>query len=56
MQRNLIDYLPIVLREFEEFKELFKAEQKEVDELWDMIYGILNEAFIDTAENTGLRR
>lgn len=56
MQRNLIDYLPTVLRELEEFKELFKVEQKQVDELWDMIYGILNEAFIDTAEDTGLKR
>lgn len=56
MQRSLIEYLPSVLQEFEEFKELFKAEQKQVDELWEMIYGILNEAFIDTAEDTGLKR
>lgn len=56
MQRNLIEYLPSVLQEFEEFKELFKAEQKQVNELWEVIYGILNEAFIDTAEDTGLKR
>lgn len=56
MQRNLIEYLPSVLQEFEEFKELFKAEQKQIDELWEVIYEILNEAFIDTAENVGLKR
>lgn len=56
MQRNLIEYLPPVLQEFGEFKGLFKAEQKQIDELWEVIYGILNEAFIDTAENIGLKR
>lgn len=56
MQRNLIDYLPTVLRGFEEFKQIMTVEQKQVDELWDMIYGILNEAFVDTAKNTGLKR
>lgn len=56
MQRNLIDYLPTVLKEFEEFKQIMSVEQKQVDELWSMIYGILNEAFIDTAEDTGLKR
>ena len=56
MQRNLIEYLPPVLQEFEEFKELFKAEQQKIDELWEMIYNVLNEASIDTAENVGLKR
>lgn len=56
MQRNLIDYLPTVLREFEEFKQIMTAEQKQINDLWDGIYGILNEAFIDTAKDTGLKR
>lgn len=56
MRRNLIDYLPTILREFEEFKENMRVEQKQVDKLWDMIYGIMNEAFVDTAESTGLKR
>lgn len=56
MRRNLIDYLPTILREFEEFKEIMRVEQKQVDKLWDMLYGILNEVFVDTAENTGLKR
>lgn len=56
MQRNLIDYLPTVLREFEEFKQIMTVEQKQINDLWDGIYGILNEAFIDTAEDIGLKR
>lgn len=56
MRRDLIAYLPTVLREFEEFKEIMRVEQKQVDKLWDMIYGIMNEAFVDTAESTGLKR
>lgn len=56
MQRKLIDYLPNILKELEEFKQLMNAEQKQVDDLWNMIYKILNEAFIETAESDGLTR
>lgn len=56
MQRKLIDYLPNILKELEEFKQIMTAEQKQVDELWDFIYVILNEAFVDTAEDIGLKR
>lgn len=56
MQRKLIDYLPNVLKELEEFKQLMTAEQKQIDELWDFIYAILDEAFVDTAEGIGLKR
>lgn len=56
MQRKLIDYLPSVLKELEEFKQIMTAEQKQVDELWNFIHAILNEAFVDTAEDIGLKR
>lgn len=56
MQRKLIDYLPSVMQELEEFKQIMTAEQKQVDELWKVIYFILNEAFLDTAEDIGLKR
>ena len=56
MQRKLIDYLPSVMQELEEFKQIMAAEQKQIDELWDFIYTILNEAFLDTAESIGLKR
>lgn len=56
MQRKLIDYLPSVLKELEEFKQIMTVEQKQVDELWNIIYTILDEAFVDTAESIGLKR
>lgn len=56
MKRKLIDYLPNVIKELEEFKQIMQAEQKQVDELWKFIYAILNEAFVDTAEDIGLKR
>lgn len=56
MQRKLTDYLPGIMRELEEFKQIMTAEQKQVDELWKFIYGILDEAFVDTAKDIGLKR
>lgn len=56
MQRKLIDYLPNVLKELEEFKQIMLVEQKQMNELWDVIYNILDEAFADTAESIGLKR
>lgn len=56
MQRNLTDYLPNVIKKLEEIKQIMSAEQKQIDELWDFIYKILNEAFLDSAENIGLSR
>lgn len=56
MQRKLTDYLPGIMRELEEFKQIMTAEQKQVDELWHFIYGLLDEAFVDTAKDIGLKR
>ena len=56
MQRKLIDYLPGIIQELEEFKKIMTAEQKQVDDLWSFIYGILDEAFVDTAKDIGLKR
>lgn len=56
MQRKLTDYLPGIMRELEEFKQIMTAEQKQVDELWKFIYGLLDEAFVDTAKDIGLKR
>lgn len=56
MQRKLIDYLPNIIKELEEFKQIMNAEQRQIDELWGFIYAILNEAFVDTAEDIGLKR
>lgn len=56
MQRKLIDYLPGIIQELEEFKQIMTAEQKQVDDLWSFIYGILDEAFVNTAKDVGLKR
>ena len=56
MKRKLVDYLPRIMQELEEFKQIMSAEQKQIDELWDCIYSVLNEAFVDSAEDTGLKR
>lgn len=56
MQRKLIEYLPGVMQQLEEFKVLMAAEQKQIDGLWNIIYKMLDEAFVDTAEDIGLKR
>ena len=56
MQRKLIDYLPGIMQELEEFKQIMNAEQRQIDDLWTVIYGILDEAFVETAKNAGLKR
>ena len=56
MQRKLIDYLPGIMQELEEFQQIMSAEQKQMDDLWKVIYELLDEAFVDTAKDSGLRR
>lgn len=56
MQRNLIDFLPDIFKTFEEFKEIMRVEQKQISELWEIIYGIINEALVDEATGEGLKR
>ncbi|MBQ2801742.1 MAG: DUF2313 domain-containing protein [Lachnospiraceae bacterium] len=56
MKRNLIDFLPDIFKTFEEFKEIMRVEQKQISELWEIIYGIINEALVDEATGEGLKR
>lgn len=56
MKRNLIDFLPDIFKTFEEFKEIMRVEQKQISELWEIIYGIVNEALVDEATGEGLKR
>lgn len=56
MQRNLIDFLPDIFKTFEEFKEIMRVEQKQISDLWEIIYGIINEALVDEATGEGLKR
>lgn len=56
MDRELIDYLPDFLKEFREFKELMRAEQPEIELLWNYIDKVLNDYFIEDARESGIKR
>lgn len=46
MDRQLIDYLPEILQKYAEFKEMAKVEQPQVEELWENIDRLFQEAFV----------
>lgn len=52
--RHLPDYLPPVLQQVEEFKEILAAEQSEFEELEEKRLRILKNQFIETADIEGL--
>lgn len=56
MDRQLIDYLPEVLKTFAEFKEIMRVEQPQVEALWDDIDSLLREAFISDESAVGAKR
>lgn len=53
---NLIEYLPQFLREYREFKEIANAENVEISALYSAAERILNNSFIDTADEYGIAR
>lgn len=53
MDRQLIDYLPEILKKYAEFKELAKVEQPQVEELWDNIDRLMLEAFVQDESEIG---
>ncbi len=56
MDRNLIDYIPMVLRDILEFKEIMNTDQKELADLWDAVENALNDQFVNDATNYGVTR
>ena len=54
--RKLIDYLPPFVQNFLEMRHIMSAEQPEVDTLWNSCEDVLNESFIMTASENGLKR
>ncbi|MDR1693274.1 MAG: YmfQ family protein [Oscillospiraceae bacterium] len=56
MDRRILDYLPVVLREVPEFKALMQAEQPELEDLWAAQDSTLENQFVPTAEDYGVRR
>lgn len=53
MDRQLIDYLPEILKKYAEFKEMAKVEQPQIEELWDNIDRLLLEAFVQDESEIG---
>lgn len=56
MDRKLIDYLPQILKDVEDIKELMTSEQILIIDLWNAIDNILNEAFVDYQTDYGISR
>jgi len=48
LDRNLIDYLPQVLKEVRELKLIFQSEQTEIADLWISIDNAFNNQFVET--------
>ncbi|WP_145333359.1 putative phage tail protein [Paenibacillus xylanexedens] len=53
---RLLDYLPEVLREIDDFKALTDAEVPEMDALSDAIQNYMDDQFVMTASVNGIRR
>lgn len=56
LDRDLINYLPQVLKEVRELKAIVTAEQPEIIDLWDALEEALNDQFINDATEKGVKR
>ncbi len=56
MDRQLIDYLPDILRGYKEFKAITAAQQPEFELVWELVGGLLNEQYVHTAQGSGLAK
>ena len=56
MDRNLKAYLPEVLKNVREFNSIAEVEQAEIEKLWCEIENILNDQFIESATENGVKR
>lgn len=53
---KLIEYLPEFLQDIREYKEIFKAEDIELDRLKDSIEEVLDEVIVNNASKYGIDR
>ena len=56
MDRNLIDYVPQILKEVKELEALLAAEQPEAELLWDSLDAALENQFVQSAGEYGISR
>lgn len=54
--RKLIDYLPPIVQEIREIKEIMKAAQPEMVKIWQAYEDMLSDQFIEDATEYGVKR
>ena len=55
MDRKLLDYLPPVLREVAEFQAINEANEPELVLAWDALELVMDNQFLDSADENGVR-
>lgn len=55
LDRKLIDYLPPVLQSVMEFAAITGAQQPEIEAAWDALNLVMDNQFIDTATEAGIK-
>ena len=53
---NLIDWLPKYLQEYRELKKIMDSENPEIEQLYNEIERIMNNQFIHTCDEDGIKR
>lgn len=56
MDRNLIQYLPGFIKKYKEIQSIAVTEQAELEQLEERINYVLNNSFIDSADEDGIKR
>lgn len=56
LDRRLIDYLPPILREISEFREINAANEPEIKAAWDALARVMANQFIDSADEMGVTK
>ena len=56
IRKKLIDYLPPIMQNFSEIKQIMKVEQKEMDLLVINIQRVLDNAFIQDCDEYGIKK
>ena len=56
MDRELIEYLPEIMREYREIKIICSKEQEQVEKIWEQCERMWDNQFIATADEATIRR
>lgn len=56
MDRNLIDYLPPVMKTYQEIKAVMHTEQPEFELAWDAADAVMRNLFVGDADEYGIQR